>query len=133
MRLNDYFSQTSGTGVLSTADSDGRVDAAIYAKPQVMDDGTLAFIMRDRLSHQNLTGNPYAVYLFIEQGPGYRGVRLFLKKVREDTDAELIQAMTRRSLSPEEDRAKGPKFLVYFEINKALDLIGGGRPALETA
>ena len=133
MRISDYFSQASGVGVLSTADSDGRVDAAIYAKPHVMDDGTVAFIMRDRLTHQNLTGNPYAVYLFVEQARGYQGVRLYLKKIREDTDAQLIQTMTRRSLTPEEDLAKGPKFLVYFEIEKALDLIGGSSSAIETA
>ena len=31
-----------------------------------MDDGTLAFIMRDRLTHQNITENPHAAYLFVE-------------------------------------------------------------------
>jgi hypothetical protein len=36
--------------------------------------------------------------------------------------------MTRRCLDPEEDAAKGPKFLVYFEIEKVLDLIGSGSP-----
>ena len=59
-----------------------------------------------------------------------KGVRLFLKKTREDTDVELIQRMTRRSLTPEEDVAKGPKFLAYFEIEKALNLIGGERSDL---
>ena len=133
MHISEYFSQASGVGVLSTADNDGRVDAAIYAKPHIMDDGTVAFIMRDRLTHQNLTGNPYAAYLFVDQAPGYQGVRLYLKKVREDNDAELIQILTRRSLTPEEDQVKGPKFLVYFEIEKALDLIGGSSSAIKTA
>ncbi|WP_291316787.1 pyridoxamine 5'-phosphate oxidase family protein, partial [Desulfuromonas sp.] len=71
--MKAYFETSSGKGVLSTADGEGRVDAAIYAKPHVMDDGTLAFIMRDRLTHKNLTENPYAAYLFVEDGPGYRG------------------------------------------------------------
>ncbi|WP_298037985.1 pyridoxamine 5'-phosphate oxidase family protein [uncultured Desulfuromonas sp.] len=130
MEMKAYFETSSGKGVLSTADGEGRVDAAIYAKPHVMDDGTLAFIMRDRLTHKNLTENPYAAYLFVEDGPGYRGIRLFLKKVREDADPELIRKMTRRSLTPEEDEAKGPKFLVYFELEKSLDLIGSGVPAI---
>ena len=124
MDLKNYFTTQSGTGILSTADSSGRVDAAIYARPQVLDDGTLAMIMRERLSHKNLQENPYAVYLFIEQSPGYRGVRLFLKKVREDDDPELVSNMTRRCLSAEEDLAKGPKFIVYFEVEKTLKLIG---------
>ena len=90
MDLKNYFTTQNGTGILSTADSSGRVDAAVYARPHVLDDGTLAMIMRDRLSHKNLQENPYAAYLFIEQSPGYRGVRLFLKKVREDDDPELV-------------------------------------------
>ncbi len=128
MQLQDYFENSSGVGVLSTADSGGKVDSAIYARPQVMTDGTLAFVMRDRLTHHNLQENPYATYLFIEADRGYKGIRLFLKKVREDQDLELIAKMTRRSLSPEEDEAKGPKFLVYFEIEKALNLIGSDSP-----
>lgn len=128
MQMKDYFENTEGTGVMSTADGQGKVDAAIYARPHVTDDGTIAFIMRDRLTHSNLEENPYAAYLFMEKGGGYKGVRLFLKKVKEDTDAELIEKMTRRYLSPEEDAAKGPKFIVYFEIEKTLDLIGSGSP-----
>jgi len=125
MELKQYFTTQNGTGILSTADSQGRVDTAIYARPHVMDDGTLAMIMRERLSHKNLRENPFAAYLFIEQSPGYRGVRLFLKKIREDDSPELIQNMTRRCLSAEEDLTKGAKFIVYFEVEKALKLIGG--------
>ena len=124
MQLQDYFEKASGVGVMSTADSGGKVDAAIYARPHVMADGTIAFIMRDRLIHHNLQENPYATYLFIEAQRGYKGLRLFLKKDREDQDLELIKQMTRRCLTPEEDEAKGPKFLVYFKIEKALNLIG---------
>ena len=128
MHMQEYFENRQGVGVLSTADSDGKVDAAIYAKPHVLADGTIAFIMRDRLTHKNIKANPHAVYLFIENAGGYKGVRLFLKKVREDDDAELIKQMTRRCLTAEEDAAKGPKFLVYFEVEKILNLIGGDSP-----
>ena len=83
-------------------------------------------IMRERLTHHNLQQNPYAVYLFQESGLGYRGVRLFLKKLREDDNPELLQQMTRRCLSPEDDQAKGPKFIVYFQLDKVLPLIGDG-------
>ena len=80
MNLNEYFFDNPGVGVLSTADVQGRVDAAIYARPRVMHDGTLAMIMRDRLTHKNLQQNPYAVYLFMEATEGYHGVRVFLRK-----------------------------------------------------
>ena len=128
MHMQEYFENRQGVGVLSTADSDGKVDAAIYAKPHILEDGTIAFIMRDRLTHKNINANPHAVFLFIENTGGYKGVRLFLKKVREDDNAELIKQMTRRCLTAEEDAAKGPKFMVYFEVEKILNLIGGDTP-----
>lgn len=126
MKLKDYFGKVSGTGVLSTADAEGIVDAAIYSTPHIEDDGTIAFVMRDHLSHHNLQSNSHAAYLFMEHGPGYQGARLFLKKLREETDSNLIASMTRRHLTPEEDRQKGPKFLVYFRVEKILPLIGSG-------
>lgn len=131
MRLKEYFKNSSGKGVLATADKNGKVDAAIYAKPHILEDQTLAFIMRDHLTLNNLVSNPYATYLFMEDGPHYKGIRLFLKKIREDADPDLIAQMTRRFLTPEQDKAKGPKFLVYFELEKILPLIGSGETGLE--
>jgi len=124
MNLQNYFSEKTGVGVLSTADTEGRVDAAIYARPHFLEDGRLAMIMRDRLSHKNLQQNPYASYLFMENSPGYQGVRLYLKKTSEDTDPVLINKLTRRSLTEKEDLEKGPKFIVYFEVEKVRSLIG---------
>ena len=81
--LKAYFENTEGFGVLSTADADGKVDAAAYARPHFMEDGTIAFIMRDRLTHHNLQANPHAHYLFRESAAGYKGKRLFLAKAGE--------------------------------------------------
>lgn len=128
MELKEYLENSSGKGVLATANSKGEVDACIYSKPHVMDDGTLAFIMRERLTHENLQSNPYAAFLFIEDGAHFSGIRIFLKKLKEETDTEKIKKMTRRSLTPDEDKAKGPKFLVYFKAEKILNLIGSGKP-----
>lgn len=125
MNLKDYFADKKGTGVLATADRHGRVDAAIYATPHFMDDGSLAFVMRERLTYANLRENNYATYLFREDGPGYKGVRLFLEKVGEEADENLIKQMSRRNLCPEEDEALGPKHLIRFKIDKGLELIGG--------
>ncbi len=124
MNLYDYFENAEGRGVLSTADSDGKVDAAVYARPHVMEDGTLAMIMRDHLTHHNLQSNPHACYMFMEKGPGYKGKRLFLRKVREEKDAELIPELRRRQYIQETDEAE---YLVYFEVTKALPLVGAGK------
>jgi hypothetical protein len=123
MTLKQYFEAASGTGVLSTADGGGKVDAAIYSTPHVMDDGTVAFVMLERLTHKNIQSNPFAAYLFREGAPGYKGIRLFLKKIREDDDPELIANMT-RWLKPGLDAQKEPKHVVYFSVEKVLPLIG---------
>ena len=131
MNLKKYFETAHGTGVLSTADSEGKVNAAIYSRPHVFDDGTVAFLMRQKLTHHNLQSNPRASFLFHESGPGYSGLRLHLKKLKEETDSPLISKMTRGNLTPEEDMAKGPKYLVHFKIEKILPLIGDGKVAIE--
>ena len=123
MELKDYFENTEGRGILATADGDGKVDAAIYARPHIMDDGTIALIMRDRLTHHNLQSNSHACYMFIEKGPGYKGKRFFLTKVREEQDSELLQSLRRRQYVSEQDE---PKFLVFFKIDRELPLVGAG-------
>ena len=124
MNLADYFENIRGTGVLSTADKDGKVNAAVYSRPHFLEDDTIAMIMRDRLSHANLQSNPHAAYLFIEKGPGYQGKRLYLTKIREEEKSELLVKLKRRQLTPEEDAEKGTMFLVIFTIDKILPLVG---------
>lgn len=123
MKLHEYFDIKQGVGVLSTADGDGKVDAAIYARPHCMEDGTLAFIMRDRLSHHNLQSNPHATYLFKEEGAGYKGKRLFLTRVKEEKNSERLESLRRRksAYGNGEDR-----FLVFFKLDKELPLVGDG-------
>ena len=124
MKLDEYFDLKKGVGVLSTADGEGKVDAAIYARPHFMDDGTLAFIMRDRLSHHNLQSNPHATYLFKEESSGYKGKRLFLTRVREEQNTELLDSLRRRK----SDYGNGEdRFLVFFKLDKTLPLVGDGR------
>jgi hypothetical protein len=127
MNLKEYFDSNKGIGVLSTANSDGKVDAAIYARPHFMEDGTLALIMRDRLSHQNLQSNPHASYLFKAEGPGYTGKRLFMTKVREEQNAELLESLGRRK----SEHGNGEdRFLVFFKLDKTLPLVGDGSETL---
>ena len=126
MTLKEYFESTKGLGILSTADGDGRVDAAIYSRPHFMEDGTLALVMRDRLSHANLQSNPHAMYLFKEDGPGYNGKRLFLTKVKEEKNTELLESLRRRKEVYQDD---ADRFLVFFQLEKEVPLVGDGSKA----
>ena len=126
--LKSYFESTRGLGVLSTADKNGVVDSAIYSRPHVMEDGTIAFIMNDRLSHANLQSNPHAAYLFREHKEGFNGKRFMLSKVAEEKDSDRLAQLKRRQYPPEKAFA-GPMFLVFFKIEKELPLIGPGEEA----
>lgn len=123
MTLYDYFENTSGTGVLATANSNGNVDIAIYARPHVIDENTVALIMNERLSYKNLTSNPKVAYLFLEKGPGYKGKRLYLTKTREETDVEFIESMRRRKTDKYQE-SDLKKYLVYFSVDKIRPLVG---------
>lgn len=125
MKLAEYFENTQGYGVLSTADTAGKVDAAIYARPHIVDDKTVAFIMLERLTHANLQENPHAAYLFLEKGPGYQGRRLYLRKLREEENDELVKELCRRC-DYSHHREHLTRHVVFFTVEKVLPLVGGG-------
>jgi hypothetical protein len=125
MDIGSYFESVRGTGVLATADSQGRVNVALYARPHVMADGTIAFIMADRLSRKNVEQNPHAAYLFQQEGPKREGVRLSLTKVRESSDPELVEQFRRRKHLPDDDSATpGTLRVVYFSLDAQRPLVG---------
>ena len=129
MGLQEYFENATGIGVLATADATGKVNVAVYSRPHFLgdDEGEVAFIMNDLLSHDNVEVNPHAAYLFIEEGGGYVGKRLFLTKTREETDSDKIQSVRRRDLPPDCDKSgTKKKFLVHFRVDGIRPLIGSG-------
>jgi len=129
MNLSEYFERTRGVGVLATADFSGIVDAAVYARPHMMDENTAAFIMHHRLTYHNLQSNPHAAYLFIEEGSGYQGRRLYLTRIREERDRELIEQLRRRCPVPGQE--DDDLYRVYFRVDKIRPLVGNGAQAAE--
>jgi hypothetical protein len=87
-----------------------------------MDSDTVAFIMRDRLTHHNLKSNPHAAYLFMEKSEKFVGKRLFLTKIKEKKDTDLARSLRGRQYPDDGE----PLYLVYFKIDKILPLIGPG-------
>ena len=127
MNWQQYFDKARGTGFLATADRSGKVDIAVYSRPHVLHDGTLAFGMTDRLTHANLQENPNAVYAFQERG--FQGVRLYLERVREEDHGPVLEQVRRRAAA-----IVGPgtgsavTHLVCFRVTKALTLVGDQAP-----
>jgi len=131
MSLSDYFENVEGIGILATADSQGRVDVALYARPHVISEDEVVFIMGDHLSHDNITANPHAAYLFLEQGGpsgsqgrgAYNGLRLYLTRIGEETDPLKIEAV-RRDSRKGRDHGDQKKFLVHFKVDGTRRLVG---------
>ena len=124
MELKDYFANTSGHAILSTMDSDGHVDSAVYSLPRFFDDGRIGFIMRENLSYENVQANPQVCLLFIEDGGGHKGKRLYLKKVGETDDKDIIEPLLKK---PAHGKDEDPmRHLVYFELVKERPLVGNG-------
>jgi len=57
----------------------------------------------------------------VEEGTGYKGKRLFLKKAREENTPELVKKIKRRKYTDDHEE---PIFLVFFTLDKELPLIG---------
>jgi len=125
MKLSEYFENKEGRGVMATADSHGFVNVAVYSRPHFIDEETIAYIMTDRLTHKNLQSNPHAAYLFMESGEKFTGKRLYLTKIKEETDPKLINEIRwRKTYVVPEDQQGEPRYLVYFHIDRVLPLIG---------
>jgi len=125
MKITEYFEKKKGRGVIATADSEGRVGVAVYARPHFIDEKTVAFIMADRLMHKNVQSNPHAAYLFLESGDRYVGKRLYLTRINEEKNSDLIDKIRRRESCPVYDKYRDKtRYLVYFHVDKVLPLIG---------
>ena len=122
MKISEYLENIRGVGILSTASSDGEVNAAVYARPHVVAPDKVAFIMRERLSRANIKQNRRAHYLFLEEGVKSRGMRLHLDMIEETDDPEEINRLSRRE-QPSDDGER--RYLVTFRVQKALSLLGG--------
>ena len=134
--LAHYFENAKGRGILATSDVHGKVDAAVYAKPKIIDEETVAFIMRDRLTHANVGSNPHAAYLYMEEGSGgYEGIRLFMTKISEEEDSERLYALRRKDHNEikESREERGPLFLVLFKVDKVLPLTTRSRHVAKAA
>jgi hypothetical protein len=125
MSLSEYFENTEGIGVLATADSEGNVDLAIYGRPHMLDDNNLVLIMAQRMSYGNVQSNPKAAYMFMEKGEGYKGKRLYIRKIKEETDLEKVESLRRRKRRDSQEEASAGSRAVYFAIGNIRPLVGG--------
>jgi hypothetical protein len=123
MSLAEYFENIKGLGVLATSDSEGNVDIAVYSRPYIIDDKTIAFSMLEKLSYSNIQSNPKAAYMFVEEGERYSGKRLHLTMTGEEKDEERIKQIKQQHSKAKDDDGK-VRHLIYFTVDKIRPLVG---------
>ncbi len=93
--LKEYFNKMPRVATLSTADKDGKVDAAYFGSPLMIDEKTVAMALMKGRTLKNLQENPYAVFTIMEPGntmAEWKGVRVYLKMTRCETAGEKLEA-----------------------------------------
>ena len=123
MSLAEYFEKIKGLGVLATSDCEGNVDIAVYSRPYIIDETTIAFSMLEKLSYSNVQSNPKAAYMFAEQGEGYTGKRLHLTMTGEEKDPDRIKEIKQQHTKTREPDEKA-RHLIYFTVDKIRPLVG---------
>jgi len=123
MNLAKLFEE-QGLGIMATADHEGQVNTAIYARPHVIDNTTLVWGMTDKRSYRNIRQNPHAAYLFKQAAPGFLGVRLGLELLRSEEQGEMLATIQRNT-----DEIVGPgagravTHAVWFKVVEIRPLI----------
>ena len=90
--LREMFNKRPRIGALSTADSKGNVNVAVFGSPQMIDDNTIVMGIGNNRSYKNLQENPKAAFIVMEPGPTapeWKGVRIYVKAGTIETAGEL--------------------------------------------
>ena len=95
-KLMEYFNKQPRLGTLSTADKEGKVNAAVLGSPRMVDEKTVVMTLRNSRTFANLQENPYAVFAIMEPGkttPEWKGIRVYLKMTGYQTSGEKLETM----------------------------------------
>lgn len=117
--IEDY-----GIGVMATANREGQVNTAVYARPHVIDGTTLVWGMTGGRTYRNLVENPRASFLLRQSGAGFRGARLGLELLRFEETGEMLELVRRRTedvVGPQAARAV--THVAWFKILETRPLI----------
>lgn len=132
-RLMDYFNKQPRIGVLSTANRDGEVDAAIFGSPRMVDEKTIVVALGKNRTFEYLQENPSAVFIIVEQGEGatlegWKGLRVYLRMKEYATSGDILEDYKREAAQVVGEEAMAMiHALVKFEISEVRPLVDAGQ------
>jgi len=125
--LMALFNKRPRIGALSTANSDGNVNAAVFGSPQMIDENTIVMGIGKNRSYNYLQENPKAVFILMEPGQSpmeWKGVRVYLEAVAIETVGEMVEKIRAQIAKVAgEKSAKAVCAAVRFRITGVRQLI----------
>lgn len=130
-KLMDYFNKQPRIGLLSSANKEGKVDAAIFGSPMMLDEKTVVMGLGENRTFEYLQENPNAVYTIVEQGEtimDWKGLRVYLKMKEYATSGETLETYKKQVAKVAgEDAAAMIHATVTFEVAEIRPLVDMGQ------
>jgi hypothetical protein len=130
-KLMDYFNKSPRIGTLSTADSAGNVDSAVFGSPRMTDEKTVVMGLGQNRTLANLQQNPHAVFLIVEPGETFlewKGIRVYLSAKTISTSGSMFDNFKAEMAKVAgEEAAEMVHALVIFEVTGIRPLIDMGQ------
>ena len=130
-KLMDYFNKQPRIGLLSSASKEGKVDAAIFGSPMMVDEKTVVMGLAQNRTFAYLQENPNAVYTIVEEGEtimDWKGLRVYLKMKEYATSGEMLDNYRKQiARVAGEDAAAMVHASVTFEVTEVRPLIDMGQ------
>jgi len=90
--LMALFNKYPRIGTLSTANTEGEVNVAVFGSPRMIDENTVIMGIGQNRSFRNLERNPKAVFIVMEQGEtvmDWKGSRVYLEATDMETEGNF--------------------------------------------
>jgi len=130
-KLMDYFNKQPRLGTLSTADKNGKVNAAYFGSPRMVEEKTIFMGLGNNRTFANLQDNPYAVFMVMEPGKtimDWKGVRLYVEMTDCQTSGEKLDKLKAKiAEAAGESAAKMMHAAVTFEVKEIRPLADFGQ------
>jgi len=130
-RLMDYFNKQPRLGVLSTANREGKVDAAVFGSPMMIDEKTVVMGLGKNRTFAYLQENPNAVFTIVEPGEtimDWKGLRVYLKMKESATSGETLDTYRKQIAAVVgEEAAAMIHAWVKFEVGEVRPLVDMGQ------
>ncbi|MDV2482186.1 pyridoxamine 5'-phosphate oxidase family protein [Methanoculleus sp. Wushi-C6] len=130
-KLMDYFNKQPRIGILSTANREGKADAAVFGSPMMVDEKTVVMGLGKNRTFEYLQENPNAVYTIVESGEtimDWKGLRVYLRMKEYATSGEMLETYRKQIASVAgEDAAAMIHASVTFEVTEVRPLVDMGQ------